>query len=371
MSLGKRDMEDKIVEKMADNDSVSLKEVILKIRELLNYLLSKWLIILIVAIIGGSLGFTYARLKKPVYNAATSFVLESGEKGGGLGQYAGLASMAGIDLGGDGGGIFQGDNIIELYKSRTMIRKTLLSEINYNGKKQLLIDRYIDFNNFHKLWANNPELKNLDFSVDVKNLNPHVTRLRDSVIGVIVADIGANYLNVTKPDKKISIIEVDVKSGDEFFSKTFNEEIVKNVIDFYIQTKTKKSLDNISILQHKTDSVRAVLNGAIFNAAAVSDATPNLNITRQIQRVVPMQRSQFSAEINKAILSEMVKNLEMSKLSLLRETPLIQIIDKPVLPLEKVKLGRVRGTIMGIFLAVFLVVALLLIKRVSNQILTD
>lgn len=52
-------------------------------------------------------------------------MLDESNKGAGLSQYASLASMAGIDLGGSSsGGIFQSDNILELYKSRLMIEKS-------------------------------------------------------------------------------------------------------------------------------------------------------------------------------------------------------------------------------------------------------
>ncbi|MGY0038978.1 hypothetical protein [Pedobacter sp. NJ-S-72] len=114
-------------------------------------------------------------------------------------------------------------------------------------------------------------------------------------MGTIVIDINRNYLSVIKPDKKLSIIKAEVRAKDEFFAKSFDEQIVKNVNDFYVLTKTKKSVDNIAIMQHKVDSVQRVLNGYIYTAAAVADATPNLNITRQVQRIVPIQRSQFGA----------------------------------------------------------------------------
>ena len=280
-------------------DEVSLKEIILKLREWYLHLLSKWVIILIAGLLGGLLGLLYANSKKPIYTAACTFVLEEGGASGGMSQYAGIASMVGIDLGGGGGGIFQGDNIIELYKSRTMIEKTLLSEVEINGKKQLLIDRYIEFNKLRKAWDKQAGLRDIQFKPQAGQL---FTRTQDSVTSVIVADINKNYLNVAKPDKKLSIIKVEVKAKDETFAKYFNDEIVKNVNDFYVQTKTKKSLDNVAILQQKTDSVRAVMNGAVYTAVAVSDATPNLNPTRQVQRVVPMQRAQISVETNKAIL---------------------------------------------------------------------
>lgn len=354
-------------------DEISLKELILKIKEWWRYLWGKKWIIIIVGIIGGALGLAYSFIKKPVYTATTTFVLESGEKSGGLGTYAGLASMVGIDLGGSGGGIFQGDNILELYKSRTMIEKTLFSPVD-SVTKQPLIEKYIEMNKLREGWEKKPNLKNLHFALG--DLNRKVAdvktqRLRDSVIGKIVEAIGKGYLSVAKPDKKLSIIKVDVKTGDEIFAKRFNEELVKNVNDFYVQTKTKKSLQNVSILQHKTDSVRAVMNGAIYSAAVVADATPNLNPTRQVQRAAPVQRAQFSAETNKAMLSALIQNLEMAKIALLKETPLIQVVDGPVLPLKKDKLGKIKGIILGGFLFGFLTLCYFTFRMFFKNILSE
>ncbi|ALL04383.1 lipopolysaccharide biosynthesis protein [Pedobacter sp. PACM 27299] len=352
------------------SDEMSLKELVLKIIEWWRFLLSKWIIILILGIIGGTLGFYYAKSKKKSYTAVTTFVLQEEGSGNGMGSLASIASIAGVDIGGGGGGIFQGDNIIELYKSRTMIEKTLLTKVNFNGKDQLLLDHYIDFNKLRDIWADNPDLKKLKFSTDGTTLPVKDLRLRDSVLGTIVADINTNYLIVGKLDKKLSLIKAEVKATDEYFAKVFNEQIVKNVNDFYTQTKTKKTQDNITILQHKTDSVRSVMNGAIYAAAVVADATPNLNPVRQVQRAAPIQRSQFSAETNKAMLSTLVQNLEMSKMSLLKETPLIQVIDIPVYPLAMERPSKLKGIIIGGFISVVLCCLYLVVKRFFKIILS-
>lgn len=359
--------------KEIQQDGISLSELILKIREWWRYLWRKKWTIIIAGIVGGILGFGYAYIKKPVYTATTTFVLESGEKGGGLGAYAGVASMMGIDLGGGGGGIFQGDNILELYKSRTMVEKTLFSQLD-NTSNTTLIEHYIEINKLREGWEERPELKKMTFkALDPKNnvADFKMKRLKDSIIGKIVEDIVKGSLSVAKPDKKLSIIKVDVKFGDEIFAKRFNEELVKNVNDFYVQTKTKKSLDNVTILQHKTDSVRAVMNGAIYSAAVVADATPNLNPTRQVQRAAPVQRAQFSAETNKAVLAEMVKNLEMSKIALMKEAPLIQVVDEPIYPLSKERLGKAKAVIIGGIIIGFLTVVGLLIKVTLEEIMKN
>ncbi len=353
-------------ERKIEDDEISLKEVVLKFKELFYYLLSKWKLIVLAALFGGILGFLYAYFKKTIYTAECTFVLEEQGSGGGLGQYAGIASMVGIDLGGGGNnGIFQGDNIIELYKSRSMITKTLLSSGDFNGKKELLIDRYIEFNKFRDKWADRSDLKNISFNIPEEKY----TIKHDSIIGDIVKDIDKNYLTVTKPDKKLSIISVQVKSKDELFAKQFTDKIVENVNDFYVQTKTKKSFENLQILQKQADSVRRVLNYSIGGAAAAVDANPNANPALQILRV-PSQRRQVDVQASSAIYGEVVKNLEIARISLRKETPLIQIVDKPILPLDKVKVGKIKGAFIGLFIGGFLSVFFLLGKKIFTGLIS-
>jgi uncharacterized protein involved in exopolysaccharide biosynthesis len=83
-----------------DNDEISLKELILKIKEWYIFLLSKWKLIVLMGVIGGLIGFTYAYFQKPTYKATLTFAMEEEKSGGGgLGGALGLASQFGIDLG--------------------------------------------------------------------------------------------------------------------------------------------------------------------------------------------------------------------------------------------------------------------------------
>lgn len=354
---------------ITNTKEISLKELILKTRDWCKYLLSKWYILTIATLLGAALGYYYGNTKKPIFTATTTFVLESGENsGGGIGQMAGLAALAGVDLGMSGGGIFQGDNLFELYKSRKMIEATLLLP-SKSDSSILLLDRYLALTNAKSIWKQkNPALLQIDFA---KRSPKALVRDRDSILQKTVQEINKNNLVVAKVDKKSAIIKVDVKSPDEVFSKEFNEALVDEVNQFYVQTKTKKSLDNIAILQDKTDSVRAVMNGTISSAALVMDATPNLNPTRQAQRLVPTQRSQFSAETNKAILGQLVQNLEMSKMALMKEAPLIQKVDEPVYPLHRIGQGLLKLTAVGAIFFLFLSIFILVSRKMISDLLRN
>jgi hypothetical protein len=270
--------------------------------------------------------------------------------------------MAGIDMGGSsgGGGIFQSDNILELYKSRLMIEKALLSEAVFNGKKQLLIDRYIEFNKLRPRWKEKDHINDISFAGNSDNFN----RTQDSIISKLVGLFNKQVLSVSKLDKKLSIIRVDVLSKDELFARNFNIVLVQTVNDFYTQTKTKKSYQNVQALQHQADSVKHILNSSISGVASAIDAAPNANPLLVSLRV-PSQKKQIDVQASTAIYGEMVKNLEISKLSLRQETPLIQIIDKPILPLEVHIVGKIFSAVTGFFAGIFLCVLTLFIRNIS------
>jgi len=350
-------------EKTGNADEVSLTDIIQKVRSGLTYLRRKWLIIFLFGLLGGILGLAYAMVKKPVYLAACTFVLDEGNKSGAMGQYAGLASLAGIDIGSGGNSIFSGDNIIELYKSRLMIEKTLLSEADFNGKNELLIERYINYNKLRIKWKEKDHIDNITFSGNPEKFN----RKQDSIITDLVETFNKKVLGVYKPDKKLSIIRVEVAANDELFAKQFTDKLVETVNDFYVQTKTKKTQQNVQILQKQADSVRRQLNSSISGVASAIDADPNANPSLLSLRV-PSQRKQVDVQASTAIYAEIVKNLEVSKMALLQETPLIQVIDSPVLPLEVDRTSKAKSIIIGFILSSFICLLWLLIKKLFSNI---
>jgi len=322
------------------NKEIQLRDLILKLQKWLNFFRSKIIVIVSLGVIGAVGGYCYAAFVKPIYSAVCTFVLDDGSNGGGA--QSSLAAAVGLG-GGENGGLFKGDNIIQLYTSRTMIRQTLLSGVSYQGKNELLLDRYLDFTGFKKKSLDDPQLKGITFNQDTGQV---FSRTQDSIINLVCNDIIKKNLAVSKPDRKLSMFSVEVKSEDEFFSKTFNNRIVKNVNDFYIKTKTAKSLFNISILQHQTDSVRSTLNRSLVSSANILDATPNPNQNRQVLRA-PVQGLQYDNDGNRSLLSQLVVNLELAKVNLRKETPLIEVVDQPIFPLEKTVVSKKKSALVG------------------------
>ena len=146
------------MDKQAVNDEITMKELVTKGKQWYSYVLSKWKFFLLAGVIGGIAGLTISYIKKPVYTASLTFVLED-QQTGDMSGALGIASMLGFDIGGGGGGIFSGGNLLELFKSRTMVERTLLSPVSPDNKSISFAEMYIGFLNWRAEWEKNTALK--------------------------------------------------------------------------------------------------------------------------------------------------------------------------------------------------------------------
>jgi hypothetical protein len=336
-------------QKHFSEDQFTLKEVIQNFLDLLSFFISRWRILVLAGFLGILIGALVSVFKKPVFHAETSFVLEEGGPGG-MGQMSGIASLVGVNLGslGNSSGLFQGDNIMELYRSDRMIAEALLSPFD---KDHLLIDRYIDFEELEEKWGRKVDISSMNFAMNRDQFSVS----QDSVVKEVSKLIREKLLNVEKPDRKLTILKVTVSSKDEHFAKVFNEKLVEKVNSFYLETKTKKTGENLAILQSQADSVRAILNESIGAFASSTDRVPNPNPILTAVKVESRQR-QIDVQATGSVYEEIVKNLEIAKVNHRNNSPLIQIIDSPRYPLNRTEIRLVKGMVLGAISLVLLVI---------------
>lgn len=284
----------------------------------------KWKQIVAVSFLAGVVGVIYAWSIPKTYIAELTFAIEDKSSSG---MYSSIASQFGIDLSKGDDGAFKGDNIIELYKSKSMIERTLLSTYPFREKQQLLIDRYLEINGI------SIDTNQLSFSKD-KTL---FTRQEDSLLHLVSNSIIKNGLEGEKLDKKLAFTTYRFKSTDELFAKVFIERLTQIIKEAYLTQKTKKIKANIAILEMRIDSVRNELNNEMSGAASAQDQNQNAAVAKV---KIPILKRQMNIQLLTTLYGELVKNIELSKMSLVKEEPLIEIIDSPTLPLKFEKKSR-------------------------------
>jgi hypothetical protein len=344
------------------NDT-SLQDVIKNIKNWINYLKRKWYWILLFAVIGGILGYIYSKSKKGIYIAESTFVLDE-ENGGKSGN--GLAAL-GVGLGGKSSGFFEAtDNIIWLYSTRLMIQETLLTSIDTAGKKVLLINWFLAESGLKKEYQKNPALSKVKFEPGVTD--SILSREQNSIINRCFYLIRSKYLKVEGVAKTENVISVKFKSKDELFSALFTNALVKNVNNYYIQTKSKKAAQEVALLEKKAAEYKGQMSSEMYQVASGFDDAPYPNPNRTVLRVEP-QRKQVDAKISSEIYGQLVQQLELSRTNLQKQTPLIQIIEQPILPLNyDVSDPRITITI-GIIVCTILAIVWLVARFQLKQIL--
>ncbi len=344
----------------ASNDEISLKEMIQIAKDWWNYLLSKWVIVCIFGFGGAALGLGASFLVKPKYKAHLSFALI--ESSGGMGGLADLASTFGFGGLMGNSDAFSGDNLLEIIASKYAVEQTLLCGVEYKGKSKTLAEVYMNISGLTKKFSankKNPELATLSYPIGQPRET--FTRTQDSVLHTIYLAVSSpKVLSIARKNKKVSIVNVNFTHRNEIFAKLFVEKLLDETYTLYRSNKTLQSRANIDMLQHTADSIKALYDASLYKGASIAGINVNPAFAKAS---VPRLQQETNAQLYGTVYTEVLKNMETLKLDLARKTPLVQMIDIPRYPLEKIKLGKLKGMIIGGFFGGFLIVGLLLIKR--------
>lgn len=306
-------------------EQIKLTDIIELLKRFLAYLLSKYKLIVTTTFITTLISFGYWYFQEPNYKATATFIVEEGSsKGGGL---SGIASQFGIDIGGLLGGgsasLFSGENIFEIMKSKLIIEKVLTTNIqNPSDQKNILLaDLYLEISGMRKqLNQKSIEFKNFKF-LDGKNNSNNI--LYDSLMNVIYTRLVTENLIIDKLNKKASIITISVTSPSQLFAKNFTEKLLEQTSNLYIEIKTGNLSRSIAKIQHKADSLQNSLNN-IYDRSYI-------NLSR------PMEATNRDKTVTYTLYGEVIKNLETLKISLINQTPIIQVLDLPKYPLKNLK----------------------------------
>jgi hypothetical protein len=326
------------------------------LEKLKDTFIQKFKLLFLVGCIGGAIGLSYSLIKHTKYNSEITFLVEENKAGGGL--LSSLGSQIGIDvssMAGAGNSVISGDNMLELLKSKKMMQECLLTPFQKDSN-YLLADRYADVYNLRDKWASDDKVAVQVHFADAKI----ASRLKDSLLNVIIKRIYKKEFSVAKPDKKLGFFKVNASTNDELLSVYLSERMIKIATDFYVNNKTSRLKNNVARLEHRTDSIGKLLNNRTYSA--VNDMRLMLNLNpADISAQSSSEISQRDKIVLSTIYAELIKNLEISKTALVQETPTIQITDKPILPLEKEEMKWYEGLLFGFFAPVIFLFVILAI----------
>jgi len=318
-----------------------------------------WLLLALV--MGALAGTGYAWMKKTTYTARLTFVVEDAKSSGGS-LISALAGQFGLDVGGmaGGNGVLAGDNVLELLKSRSLLKKTLLTPAQDGKMKMTLADRYVAVYGLQEKWNDVTGGKKIVFTPGTED------RLTDSLLQTIIKRLLEKELRIAKTDKKLGFFELEATTRDEYLSQQICERLLRVTTDFYVDTKTSRLKANIDRLQRRADSLGIVLDNKTYATAAATqwllDANPAY-ASPQVDAEISTRNKYLQA----TVFAEIVKNLEISKTALLQETPTVQVVDRPEMPLKKNEWKWWQGMLVGGIISIWGFISFLMLLKSSDN----
>jgi hypothetical protein len=194
------------------------------------------------------------------------------------------------------------------------------------------------------------------------------TRKQDSLLQLVTKQIRENQLVTDRIDKKTNIIYVNVSDKNERWAYLFSKMLISNSIDLYMDLKVGKLVETEKALIRKKDSVRGLLDGTISTLAIEADLNNHIPLLRYKTN---QSKKQIDVEMLTAIYGDIIKNLEITRFTKSQEEPIIEIIDEPLMPLEKSKFGKSKGAVLGGITAFLLITIYLIGNKILRGMLQN
>lgn len=296
------------------------------------YLVGRWKQGVLLVILGAGLAIVYTLFQAPKYVGKVTFILE--EKSGGMsGGLSGIASQFGIDLGGltGGSGMFSGDNILDILVSRSIVEKVLLTKMDSaaGANSSTLADSFLNISGLkRKLGRKGGGLFSVSYNT-LRVADQHST-LQDSVLFLMYEKLVKKHILAERLNKKGSIIKITTVSTDPMFSKIFSERLLEETRRLYVEVKTGISAANVARLEKRADSLLRIMNTKSYQSASMQVLDANAAYKTA---TVPAESTQRDRMVTYAIYTEVMKNLEASKMAVANQTPVIQLLDVSKYPL--------------------------------------
>jgi hypothetical protein len=245
-----------------------------------------------------------------------------------------------------------------------MIERALLKEVVLKKKKQLFINYYIQHSGIlEKEWEEDEKMKKIRF---VKGKPRNEFSIDESVammtiVGKIVEE---TQFDKNNPKSSFTILKSDMQ--EEEMAKVWLETLIETVTETYKETTTKKTREILNSAKSRVDSLSRVMTGMDAALARYQDA--NMGMVAQQAMIVQQKMSRNSSLVG-SMYYQAVQSLESIRFSLIRETPLVTIIDAPFLPLPKKVYPMYKSVKAGVIIGFVLALFFLFVRRAVLEIM--
>ena len=353
------------------DDDITLKDVILIIKDFFRELLLRKKFLFVIAFLF-AIYFGYkAFISKPTYTATLTFMVNRND-GGGIGSVGAILGRFGFGSKADG----NKDKIIQLNKSRRIIEKAVFKKVKIHGNEDYLANHIINYLDSLNRWAYIPwykrpfskpgALKGFHFASDniamfndtannaLKNIYFFLAGSKESGPGIMTNGY----------DEDSGILHISVTTHDPVLSIEITNSVFDNLSEFYIQKSVEKQKATYDIVKMKTDSILNLLKKKEVELAAFEDRSHGLFSSKSKLKELRLKRDVQKLSL---MYGESIKNLEIADFAVKNKTPFVQPIDRPLYPLTAEKRSTIKSFIIGAVLGLFLGMIFVILRKIYRD----
>jgi uncharacterized protein involved in exopolysaccharide biosynthesis len=297
-------------------------------RWFLSVVLRNRRVIIAIAAVGFVLGLVVALLRKPTYTSTFSFLPETTQDAG----RAGLASLAGqfgISLGSMGGSSQPPQLYADLLVSREVLTPIATDTVTVGQGRA----GRLPLHDFLDVPGREPAVV----------LDNTIRKLKNDVVGAGVAT-------------RTGMVTVTVRTRSPQVSKEVADRLLAGLGRFNLVTKQSQAGAERQFAEGRLEAARAALR--VAEDALQRFLTANRQFSNSPELTFQRDRLQREVSLQQQIVTALAQQYEDARIREVRDTPLLTVIEHPIVParpdpqrrLLTVMMGTIGGLILGFLL---------------------
>ncbi len=298
-----------------------------------------------IGMVCAAVSFFYYSSKPTLYKARLSFMLNEDESSQ-MSNVSAILGQFGLPMMNQRVNI---SKVLELSLSRKIIQEAIFNEIETSNGPNFLSNHIIDIYELNDRWNSKElEMSNFKFTnakVDSFSIKENIAL---KSIATMIAGTPANRKNAlieTDYGQNTTIMSFVTHSQDEALSYHLTHAVFEATSNFYVEKTIEKQTSTYDVLVSKKDSLLKEYNRLEYKYADLSDKSTGLfskkmDIKKERARGEMLQLS--------AGLSKLEEQISLVEFSIENSTPILQVIDAPILPLEEVTTSKFKSILIGL-----------------------
>lgn len=332
-----------------------MEEVRIDIKALFKTIWTERITIIAITVIFVIIGGLYSFYVREEFETHGKILPELQGKGtSNLSQFAGIASLAGIDLNSLGGGSVDAvrpDLYPNVITSTLFYLELFKIKVHTRENKEMTFERYYHISIEKGKEPNEKLLKKYPVKEEGIIL---VNRLNEIRLKELRERITANI------DKKSGVISIYSKMPDPVVAAEVTNFAMKYLMNYVKNYRTEKLRQDVDYLEVQVSNSRGKFYSTQEKKARYTDQFQDMRL-----QAADVHRERIESEyrLSSSFYNELLKKYEEAKFKLHQETPVFQVLEPPVVPVKKTEPRRIIIIVTSFFLGAGVAIIYTLLKR--------